>query len=397
MFDRFRLAYKSLKRRKARSFLSILGIAVGIAAIVSLLAVGGGMEYMVVGELAPLADLISVWPGTTALGVGFIPLGTFTERDVEDIRRIEGVREVNPMMWGFVAVEHRGERIPIQIRGGDPYEMERLHEDLAQLREGRWLCEDDHEVAVIGYHVAEAFFDHAVALNDRILIEGTPFVVVGVFESVGGTMGRGIDPSIFLPMRPAQHVLGTDEISLVSVRVYDVARAEEIAKEIEEKIDANHGMEGFTFTSTMVAMIDEIETVSVIIQAFLVGIASIALIVAGIGIMNSMLMSVMERTREIGIMKAIGATNGNILSQFLLEAGAISLVGGILGCIVGAGIAKVVSLGITEYVGMEMPWGVTLWVLMGGVLIAIIVGVLSGLYPARRAMNMNPVEAMRRK
>ncbi|MBT9159881.1 MAG: Macrolide export ATP-binding/permease protein MacB [Dehalococcoidia bacterium] len=110
-----------------------------------------------------------------------------------------------------------------------------------------------------------------------------------------------------------------------------------------------------------------------------------------------MLMSVMERTREIGIMKAIGATNGNILSQFLLEAGTISLIGGILGCIVGAGIAKVVSLGITEYVGMEMPWGITLWVLTGGVLIAIIVGVLSALYPAGKAMKMNPVEAMRRR
>jgi len=393
-YDRFRLAYKSLKERKARSFLSLLGIAVGIAAIVSLLAVGGGMEHMVVGGLAPFADRISVMSGTMG-PMGFVPLGAFTERDIEDITGIEGVREVIPIMSGFVAVEHRGQRIPIGIWGSDPDAM--ADPDRTELREGRWLREDDYQAAVIGYDVAEAFFEHAIGLNDRIVIEGTNFVVVGILERVGGILGVDVDPSIFLTMRCAQQVLGTDEITLLSLRVYDVTRAEEIATEIRETIDANHGLEGFAFTSTMVALIEGIEMVSMVIQAFLVGIAAIALFVAGIGIMNSMLMSVMERTREIGIMKAIGASDSNILSQFLLEAGAISLLGGILGCLVGAGIAAVVSFGITEYVGAEMPAMVTLPVLTGGVLIAIVVGVLSGLYPARRAMKMNPVEAMRRE
>ncbi|MDI6903833.1 MAG: ABC transporter permease, partial [Methanocellales archaeon] len=304
-YDSFILAYRDIREHKARSFLTLLGIAVGVAAIISLIAVGYGMQYAITEELVSFADTIAVMPGQIIPGRGYVELGAFTERDVEDVRRISGVEDIATLTMKIVEVEYRGERMPVEIMGGDPRDMEEWWGEYVEFQEGRWIRERDYKGCTIGYSVAHEYFKNDININNRITINESEFVVVGIFKKAGMVASADLDPHIFLTMKSAQDVLGTEDLSYMMVKIRDIGRAEEIAEEIEERIDENHNLEGFTQAMTMTSMIEQIGTVFLIIQAVLVGIASIALIVGCIGIMNSMLMSVMERTHEIGIMKAI--------------------------------------------------------------------------------------------
>lgn len=388
------MAYRSIRERRARSILTVLGIAVGIAAIVSLMSVGYGMEEAITGELTKMADMISVMPGEIS-GHGYVEKGSFTDRDVNDLQRIGGIKDVSAMTYDAAEVEYRNERTPIFVLGGDTKELGSFYVEPVGLKEGRWLRENDYKGCVIGDRVANDFFDEVIHVNDKLVINGEKFIVVGIFEKASTLYAADVDPHIFLTLRTSQEVLQTDEIKYIMVKVYDIDEAEAIAEEIEEAINDNHGLDDFTNAMTMGSALEQIGTVFNIIRGVLVGIAAIALVVASIGIMNTMLMSVMERTHEIGVMKAIGAKSRDVLSLFLLESSLVSLVGGVTGCSLGVIVAKVMSLGAGTAMGIEMTAVVKPVVLFGGIAVAMIVGVLSGFYPARKASKMSPVEAVR--
>ncbi len=388
------MAYRSIRERRTRSILTVLGIAVGIAAIVSLMSVGYGMEEAITGELTGMADMISVMPGKIT-GHAYVELGSFTDRDVNDLQRIGGIKDITAMTYDAAEVEYRNKRAPIFVLGGDTKELGGFYVEPVGIKEGRWLRENDFKGCVIGDRVANDFFDEVIHVNDKLIINDEKFIVVGIFEKASTLYASDVDPHIFLTLHASKEALQNDEIKYIMVRVYNIDKAEEIAEEIVERINDNHGLDDFAFAMTMGSAIEMMGDVFKIIRGVLVGIAAIALVVASIGIMNTMLMSVMERTHEIGVMKAIGAKSRDVLTLFLLESSMVSLVGGVVGCVLGVVAAKVISLVAGTAIGIEFSAVVKPEVLLGGMAVAMVVGVLSGFYPARKASRMSPVEAVR--
>ncbi|HDS46275.1 MAG TPA: ABC transporter permease [Methanomicrobia archaeon] len=394
MHDKVRMAYRSIRERRTRSILTILGIAVGIAAIVSLVSVGFGMEEAITGELTTFADLITVMPGKI-VGTTYVEQGSFTDRDLKALQRIPGVKDITALTYGAAEVEFRNKRRPVFIFGGDTKELGNFYLDPVGLKEGRWLRENDYKACVIGDRVANDFFDKPVGVNDKLIINGEKFVVVGVFNKASTLYAADVDPHIFLNLRAAKAALRSDDVKYIMVRVYNIDDAEEIAQKVEKTINDNHGLEDFATAMTMGSALEQIGSVFSILRGVLVGIAAIALVVASIGIMNTMLMSVMERTHEIGVMKAIGAKSSDVLTLFLMESSIVSIVGGVVGCVLGVLLARIISLVASSALGIEFAAGVKVAVLLAGMAVAISVGVLSGYYPARKASRMSPVEAVR--
>jgi putative ABC transport system permease protein len=402
MRDSFSLTYRNIKERKARSALTILGIMVGIGAVIALISIGFGMEESITGELVEMADVIMVTPGGVEPGsIG--AFGSFTDRDLEAVDRIAGVKDAVAMRGKMEEVEYRGEKFMVQVIGIDPRDITAVFGETVQLEEGsgtgteapgRALRDNDHKACEIGYSVAKDYFDDEIGVNDRITINGSKFRVIGVLAKQGG-FRSDVDSSIYVTTRDSETILDNKDISTIFVRVRNIEDAEEIAAEIEERVDENHKLDDFTSAMTMGSAIEQLQSIFGILQAVLIAIASISLIVAAMGIMNTILMSVMERTHEIGVMKAIGAKNRNILFLFLLEAGVVSTIGGVCGCIIGVIGAHVISFGIQTVFNVEIAAVVKPEVLIGGLAVAMLVGILSGLYPARKASKMSPVEAVR--
>ncbi|MDY6864608.1 MAG: ABC transporter permease [Halobacteriota archaeon] len=388
MVDTFLLTYRNILERKTRTLLTLLGIAVGIAAIVSLMSVGYGMEHAVTEELTTMSDIIIVTTGQ------FITEG-FTDQDISEISRMSGINDIGSMNVGIAETKYLGEVIPIPLAGFDPHSMENVMGDRIRLSEGRLLEDRDQRGCVIGFNVANKYFEEDIELNDKIVIGGTNFRVVGIYEKQGSGVFSDLDDQIHTTLRGASAILNKDDINIIMLQVTNIEDAETIAEEIEETIDNNHRTEDFTQTTTMLGIIRSVQNVFDIIQSLLISIGAISLIVASMGIMNTMLVSVMERTHEIGIMKAIGATNADIMSLFIIEAGIISLIGGILGIFFGIIGAYAISSWTSSSLLIDVPAMVTINVLLFGMALAIFVGIGSGLYPARQASKMSPVEAVR--
>jgi len=380
----------------------MLGIVVGIAAVVAIMSISYGVQESITEQLSEMTDIIMVTPGSVELG-SFGEFGSFNERDLRDVERISGVKDAAAMMGEMEEVEYRGEKVMVEIVGIEPRDMDAVFGETVKLEEdvdsgtsasGRELRENDRKACQIGYSVANDYFDDEIGVNDRLTINGSKFRVIGVLEKQGG-LRSNVDAQIYVTKRDAVNIFDTDDISTIFVRVRDIGEAEEIADEIEERIDENHKLDDFTSAMAMGGAIEQLEYIFGILRFFLLAIASISLIVAAMGIMNTTLMSVMERTHEIGVMKAIGAKNRNILFLFLMEAGVVSAIGGVLGCIVGVIGAQAISFFLYTAYEVEIAAIFKTEVLLGGVAVAMLVGILSGLYPARKASKMSPVEAVR--
>jgi putative ABC transport system permease protein len=402
MKDAFLLVYRNIRERKTRSILTMLGVVVGIAAAIAIMSISYGMQESITEQLSEMTDIIMVTPGSMELG-SWGEFGSFNERDLRDVERISGVKEAAALMGEMQEVEFRGEKVMVEIVGIEPRDMDAVFGETVKLEEdvdsgtsasGRELRENDRKVCQIGYSVANDYFDYEIGVNDRLTINGSKFRVIGVLEKQGGFRSN-VDAQIYVTKRDAIDILDTKDISTIFVRVRNIEDAEAIADEIEERIDDNHKLDDFTAAMAMGGAIEDLESIFGLLQLFLLVIVSVSLIVASLGIMNTTLMSVMERTHEIGVMKAIGAKNRNILSLFLLEAGVVSGIGGVLGCVAGVFAAKVITVYIYTAFDVEIAAVVTPEVLLGGVLVAVLVGILSGFYPARKASKLSPVEAVR--
>ncbi|MBN1280812.1 MAG: ABC transporter permease [Candidatus Thermoplasmatota archaeon] len=398
--DHVNLAIKNLRHRLSRSILTLLGIAIGIMSIVSLIALGEGMQQAVTGELSSLSDVIVVTTGgdfMTSFGMGGATAEYFTDRDIADVERTQGIRDVSTQLTGTALAEYNGETTVVSLTGMDPQIMQ-LQYATQGLEAGDFLNEGDQNKIMIGYTIAHSLFDVDVLVGGRMTIHGEKFFVSGIF-SKQGMGGVSSDSVVLLSIRDFEKLTGQSNISIIYLRVNDVTEAEAIAATIEGVINENHGRKDFATATTMTSVLETVQSIIGILQLVLVAIASIALVVASIGIMNTMLTSVMERTREIGIMKAIGATNKDIMSIFIIEGMLVSSIGGMCGIILGVFGSQGLTLILNSFMMMggssNLAPVITLVSVVLAVAVSLIVGVLSSLYPAWKAARMSPIEAVR--
>jgi len=404
LVDNVKIAFKNIKERKSRVFLTLIGIAIGIMAIIALLSIGQGVQSAVEGELSSLTDTIIVTTGNvdaSPLGGGFTSGGYgkfFTERDVDDIERIGGIESADPIMFAASYIEFNGDEEIITLLGMSADSMSNVFGiDFLGLESGEFMNVGDQNKCIVGNNVAHKYFDTEIGVGNKIKINEKKFYVNGIYRKQGAGFSTQTDEYIHLTIRDFKEVTGRDDIGGILVRASDVDYVESIADEIEFAINENHGETDFANAITMNSILESIQDVLSVISIFLLGIAAIALVVASIGIMNTMLTSVMERTHEIGVMKAIGAKNSDILIIFLTEGILISIFGGVVGTILGIIGGKLFGMASSNIGGAGIPIEpvVTIITIILAIGVALFVGIISSLYPARKASKMSPIEAVR--
>lgn len=403
IFDNIIIALRNIKERKTRVFLTLLGIAIGIMAIVSLMSLGEGMEAAVTQELSALSDTIFVTIGVdtegaapTGGGLDFNSMEYLMDRDIGDIQRIQGIKDISPIISGGGVIEFNNEMKSVSLLGMEPENMKAVFGlDSLGLKEGVFLKQGDQNKCLIGHNIAHEYFDSDIPVGARIKINNKLFFVSGIYKEEGMGFSTQTDDSIHLTEYDFEKLTGQKNVSAAIVRVYDVEQVNAIADEIKTVINENHGADDVASVVTMTSILDSIQNVLAIIQTVLLAIAAIALLVASIGIMNTMLTSVMERTHEIGVMKAIGAKNSDVMSIFLFEGMFISLLGGISGVLIGIIGAQGFSLATSQSMGAMIQPVFTVFSIGLGITVAIIVGMISSFYPAWKAAKMSPIEAVR--
>jgi putative ABC transport system permease protein len=296
-------------------------------------------------------------------------------------------------------VEFSREKKLISIIGIAPDQAKKFSETgFAELEQGRDFEKSDGFVIMIGKSVSETVFSKTVGLRDKLAIKGKKFRVIGIMKESSTSFGGGpnVNTTIFIPEKAFKQVfpISSQPVFLL-VRSTSKDNVDIVKQKIDKIFEREYGKDQKEFQAiTSKQILESIGQVLGIIQLFLVGIAAVSLLVGSIGIMNTMIMAVMERTKEIGVMKAIGATNSLVLSMFLLEAGFIGLIGGVIGIVIGYLLAFGVEA-IAGTMGFALQVEIDFMLIAGALLFAMIVGMVSGFYPASRAAKLDPVEALR--
>jgi len=392
--DLLNYSIKNLSNRKLRSYLTILGIVIGIAAIVTLISVAQGVNAFIMNQLGMLGgNWITITPGSLRQSILGGTTGELTTQDGNALRAVPGVQDI---MYELQIM-----RLPVQYKdetanaiGGGWTPNVFSFTSLIEIGEGRPFKENERHVAVIGYNLANDLFKEKVRLNQLIKIGNTTFRVVGIMKKSTG-LAATTGSMVAMPLDDAREFLGNqrlpnqvDEIGVLVAEGYDTDKVgEQLTIKMRQLHHVGEDNEDFTvMTPSFIA--ERVNVITGTLELFLSGIAGIALLVGGIGIANTMFMSVMERTREIGVLKAVGATDNMVLEVFLIEAGIIGLVGGALGLL----LAAVATL-VLNYFGV--PTDISPELAAFGLLFSLTVGVVAGFFPARRAARLLPVEALR--
>ncbi len=417
------LAFKDVRYRKLRSFLTALGVAIGIAAVVSLISITEGMRVRILGEVRAMgSDTLMILPGTSKTPTSIaqleemsrtsVKVGVLTEKDLREVEKVDEVEVASPQlgmsffsllrgaMKGKAKVVYRREVRYLPVLGVVPSKQVKVEN--AEVVEGRYLSDNDKYAAVLGWKIAKEAFGEDVKVGKKIEINGKDFTVVGVLEETGQRLEL-TDYTVYIPMDAARQIFANefkeDEISLIVVKIKENEDVQEVANKIEEILMKSRDIKteeekDFTvLTPQYTAKV--VNNIILVLDIFLGSIAAISLIVAGVGIMNTMFTTVREKVREIGIMKAIGARNRQILVLFLWEAVIIGLLGGIL----GLGMSIVLSQGIshigTTFSGRPLLVVITPQLVIGASLFSALIGILSGIVPAYKASKLEPAVALR--
>ncbi len=396
-------ALESLNANKMRSGLTILGIVIGVAAVIAMLAVGSGAQNTITGSISGLgSNLLFVFRGGNNNVRNPQPLTLGDANAISDPFQAPSVEAVAPYISSNLPVTFSGESINSSINGVTP---EYLSVRNYSLLEGEFITEENilgrGSVAVIGVEVADKLFGHRDGLiGETIRIDGQPFRIIGILTPRGGSAFGSEDNVVIIPFSTAQSRLirrSNDHVDFILVQAVSTDLVTQATEEISQILRARHrtdlGADDFQIFSQQ-DFVATAQSITSVLTIFLGGIAAISLLVGGIGIMNIMLVSVTERTKEIGLRKAIGARKRDILIQFLTESSLLSMFGGIIGIGLGWTIAYVVGL-IAAANNTELTPVVGLDAILLATLFSTAVGLFFGIYPANRAANLQPVEALR--
>jgi putative ABC transport system permease protein len=402
--DLFSLALNNLRKRGIRSYLTMLGIFLGIAAVVSLISLGNGLQEAITGQFGVLdADKLIVQNADTGFGPpGALAVARLTEHDLDLVSSTSGVRHAIPRLVRIGKVEFNDESAfhYVGSTSEDPEELQVLYDDIdTKIELGRQLETSDKGKVVLGNDFLDKEkFGKQLSPGSKIEVQGKQFEVIGFFERASSFT---INSVVFMLESDMKDLLDIDdEIDVILVQVQDENKILDIADNIERKFrkdrNVDLGEEDFS-VQTPEQGLETINTILGIINLVVAGIAAIALLIGGIGIANTMYTSVLERTREIGTMKAIGATNGAILIIFMIESALLGLVGGIIGALIGLAMAFAASSAASIALGgLDFNVTISYPLLTASVLFSLTIGVLSGIIPAIQASRLNPTEALRR-
>ena len=389
-----RISFNSLRRRKLRSWLTIIGIIIGISAIVSLTLIAQGTENAVNEAFEQFGtDVILVQGGATFSRPTPGEYG-LSDRDINFFESFGEVDFVIPYSYDTQEVEFKDEKkYPIVYAIDTELWDEFLKRSNFEVEKGRAFQDGETGSVIVGWKLNQDYFENKVDLKSRIKIGGKSFKVVGIYERVGNDAD---DTAISMNIDDARKVYAPeDKVTGAQIIIKDGVDIDKFAEYLEEEYEDYRGDKNFVL-STSTAILEQINSVLGILQYVVVGIAGIALIVGSVGIANTMYMSVLERTKEIGIMKSIGATNNAILTMFLIESAFFGIVGGIIGCIIGILMAVIAKFAIEAFApGIPFLILIDPAVIIGALIFSAISGIVSGILPARNASKLNPVDALR--
>jgi putative ABC transport system permease protein len=398
LLETFRVAFEAIMSNKVRSGLTMLGVIIGVMAVILLVSIGQGAQVYITKELTGLGtNLLIITPGKTSTRGGFHPpsAGTVRKLTYDDSlairRRAWLLTDAVPLVLGTGKMKYQNLGRDTMVIGTTP-EFQRVRNLFVDT--GSYISQGDVDtkakVVVLGTKVKEELFGAESPLGKVVTLSDARYRVIGVMQKKGTSLGMDIDDIVYVPVTSGQELFDTDslfEIIASTPRAEDVDRAITQIKDILIKRHAHK--EDFTI-QTQGAMLSTMNTILGVLTAVLGGIAGISLVVGGIGIMNIMLVSVRERTREIGIRKALGARNRDIMAQFMIEAITLSGAGGIIGILLGVGIALLIPVFVTV-----LPTSVSAWSIIMAFTFSAAVGVFFGVYPARKAALQDPIQALR--
>ena len=406
--NNFKIAIDGLKAHKMRSILTILGIVIGITAIILIMSLGAGAQNLILSQIQGLGSkTIAIAPGREPKGptdVAQILSDSLKEKDLLELSKktnVPALKNIMPIVFGGETAAFENETYRMTIFGASE-----LIADIFDLlpEKGFFFSEEDiknnSSVAVIGAKIKEELFGSPEAIGEKIKIKNRNFTVIGILPSKGQVSFFNFDEIAIVPYTTAQkYIFGIKYFHRFMIEAETESDIEQTVSDIKTTLRNSHNItdpeKDDFFVETQADLVSRISTITDILTLFLVAVAAISLIVGGIGIMNIMLVSVTERTNEIGLRKALGATKRNILSQFIFEAIILTVSGGVIGILLGVLFSLIASFILSRFVGLNWQFSFPIEGTIIGFAVSAFIGLVFGFYPARKASMKNPIEALR--
>jgi putative ABC transport system permease protein len=402
--DLFHIASRNLMVNKRRTLLTMLGLIIGVMSVLLVTSLGAGAQHIITGQIERRGtNQIAILPGASeengppASALGIV-ITTLLDEDREALLRdtsLVHLQEAASYVSGNDVLQAGSDERSVTYQG-----VTASYVDVEQVRiaQGRFFDEDEAErgaaVMVLGATRAEELFPNNSAIGERVKLGRHRFQIVGVLQEKGSSGFENTDDAILVPLAMAQdRLLGIEHVHLIRAVVDGEEYVEQTVEQIRDVLRERHDDEDFSLRNTA-DLLDILTQITDAIRFFLIGVAGVALFVGGVGIMNIMLIAVQEKTREIGLRKAIGATTRDIMFQFLFETMLMSCLGGLIGIVLGSGISYVIAR-IVQALGYDYAFIISPTAVLSGLLISTLIGLVFGLRPARIAASLDPIDAMR--